>query len=62
MPYIPEADDESATDRVFLLSDLAGQTTLQFPAPAPEATLSWEWYAQDAAVYRLLIWSPGLAD
>ncbi|MGO4604479.1 hypothetical protein [Terrabacter sp. 2YAF2] len=49
-------------NRVFLLSDLAGQTTLQFPAPSPEATLTWEWYAQDAAVYRLLIWSSGLTD
>jgi hypothetical protein len=60
--YAADAEEEALVGRVFLLSDLAERTEIRLPAVGSDATLTWEWFAQDAVVYRLLIWCPGLAD
>ncbi|MFC7597538.1 hypothetical protein ACFQU3_19640 [Terrabacter sp. GCM10028922] len=60
--FVSDSDEEALVGRVFLLSDLSERTTIQLPATAADATLTWQWFAQDGVVYRLLIWSPGLGD
>ncbi|WP_256796460.1 hypothetical protein [Terrabacter sp. Ter38] len=60
--FADDAEEEALVGRVFLLSDLAERTTIRLPATGANATLTWEWFAQDSVVYRLLIWCPGLAD
>ena len=62
MLYAVDAEEEALVGRVFFLSDLAERTTIRLPAVGADATLTWEWFAQDGVVYRLLIWCPGLAD
>lgn len=60
--FVSDPEEEVLIGRVFLLSDLSERTTIQVPATADDATLTWQWFAQDGVVYRLLIWSPGLGD
>jgi hypothetical protein len=57
---VSDTEEEALVGQVFLLSDLAERTTIQLPAVAADATLTWEWFAQDGVVDRLLICSPGL--
>ena len=60
--FVGDAEEEALVGRVFLLSDLAERTTIRLPAMAADAMLTWEWFAQDGVVYRLLIWCPALRD
>lgn len=60
--FAGDAEEEALVGRVFLLSDLAERTEIRLRAVGADATMTWEWFAQDAVVYRLLIWCPGLAD
>ena len=60
--FTEDVEEEAAVGRVFVLRDLADRTSILLPATADDATLTWEWFAQDAVVYRLLIWCPGPQD
>ena len=62
LPFASDAEEQAVAGRGFLLTDLAERTAIRLPATRADAMLTWEWFAQDALVYRLLIWCPGLAD
>lgn len=57
--YVPDASEEGAVGRVFVLMDKAERTSVMLPAAEGEATLTWEWFTQDGVVYRILVWCAG---
>lgn len=60
--FVGDTEEEALLGRIFLLSDLAERTTIRLPAASADAMITWEWFAQEDIVYRLMIWSPGLLE